>query len=58
MLSLPNSFELIAFKPSGREYAEPAQINFAEAPVAAHPVVAGDRVFIRDEDSLTLWIIE
>jgi len=58
LLALPSTSELIVFKPSGTEYAELARIKVAETPVYAHPVIAGNRVFVRDQDSLTLWTIE
>jgi outer membrane protein assembly factor BamB len=58
LLALPSTSELIVFKPSGKEYAELARIKVAEKSVYAHPVLAGNRVFVRDEDSLTLWTID
>jgi outer membrane protein assembly factor BamB len=58
LMALPSTSELIVFKPSGKEYAELARFKVAETPVYAHPVVAGNRVFIRDQDSLALWILK
>jgi outer membrane protein assembly factor BamB len=58
LLALPSTSELIAFKPSGTEYAEIARIKVTETPTYAHPVLAGNRVFIKDKDSLTLWTVE
>jgi outer membrane protein assembly factor BamB len=58
LLALPSTSELIVFKPSSTEYAEMTRIKVAETPTYAHPVVAGNRVFVKDQDSLTLWIIE
>ena len=39
ILALPNNSELIAFKPSGKEYAELARIKVADTP--SGPLVAG-----------------
>ncbi|MHC4648940.1 MAG: PQQ-binding-like beta-propeller repeat protein [Planctomycetota bacterium] len=58
LLALPSTSELIVFKPSGTAYAELARIKMAETATYAHPVVAGKRVFVKDEDCLTLWTIE
>jgi len=58
LLALPSTSELIVFKPGGKEYAELARIKVAETSVYAHPVLAGNRVFVRDQDSLTLWILD
>lgn len=53
----PNS-ELIAFKPSSKAYAELARIKVAETPTLAHPVVAGNRIYIKDKETLAMWVIE
>jgi outer membrane protein assembly factor BamB len=58
MLALTPASELIAFEPSDKAYAERARIKVADSPTHAHPLVAGDRVFIKDKESLALWTIE
>jgi outer membrane protein assembly factor BamB len=58
MLALPSNSELIAFKPSSEGYAELARIKVADAATYAHPVIAGNRIYVRDEQTLALWIIE
>jgi len=58
ILALPSSGELIAFKPSDKEYAELAKIKVADTPTYAHPVLAGNRIFVRDQESVTLWALE
>ena len=58
ILALPNSSELIAFKPIATGYTELARIKVAETPTYAHPVIAGKRVFVRDKDSVTMSTIE
>jgi len=58
ILALPNTSELIAFKPSGEAYAELATIKVADTPTYAHPLIAGKRVFVRDKDAVTMWTIE
>jgi outer membrane protein assembly factor BamB len=58
LLALPSKSELIVFQPSAEEYTELARIRVADKATCAHPVVAGNRVFVRDEDSVALWIIE
>ncbi len=39
-------------------YTEIAKYKVADTPVYAHPVVAGNRVFVEDQDSVTLWTVE
>jgi len=58
MLALPSESELIAFKPSGGEYVELARIKVADTPVYAHPVITGNRIYVKDNETLTLWTIE
>ncbi len=58
LLALPSSSELIVFKPSDSEYSELAKIKVAEAESYAHPVISGNRIFVKDVESLTLWTIE
>jgi len=58
ILAMPSTSELIAFKPSDQDYAELARIKVAETPTYAHPVIAGNRVFVKDQDSLAMWTIE
>jgi hypothetical protein len=57
LLALTPSMELIAFQPSDKEYSELARIKVASTPTYAYPVVSGNRIFIKDQDSLTLWTI-
>jgi outer membrane protein assembly factor BamB len=58
LLALPDNSELVAFKPDGKQYAELAKIKVSETPTYAHPVVAGKRIFVKDQDALTMWLIE
>jgi outer membrane protein assembly factor BamB len=58
ILALPSSAELIIIKPTDKEYTELARIKVSEKATYAHPVIAGNRLFIKDEDSLSLWTID
>jgi outer membrane protein assembly factor BamB len=58
ILALPSDSELIAFKPSGEEYVEQARIKVADMQTYAHPVIAGNRVFVRDQETVAMWTIE
>jgi hypothetical protein len=56
--ALTPSFELIVFPPTAEKYAEQARIKVANSPTYAYPVVSGNRVYGKDQDSLTLWTID
>ncbi len=58
IMALPSSSELIVFKPVKEEYSELAKIKIADSPSYATPVVAGSRIYIKDETTITLWKIK
>jgi outer membrane protein assembly factor BamB len=58
LLALTPASELIAFEPSAKAYGELARIKVADTPTYAYPVVSGKRIFVQDQDSVTLWTIE
>ncbi len=55
---LTNDSELIVFKPDGKEYSELAKIKVSETPIYAHPVLAGNRIFIKDQDNVTMFVVD
>jgi outer membrane protein assembly factor BamB len=58
VLALPSDSTLIAFKPGARQYEEVAQMRVAETPTYAYPVVAGKRIFVKDQDALAMFVVE
>ena len=58
ILAVPGTSELIAFKPSDKEYAELARIKVADASIYAHPVITGNRIFVKDQETVAMWTIE
>ncbi|MGD9495231.1 MAG: PQQ-binding-like beta-propeller repeat protein [Armatimonadota bacterium] len=58
LLVLPSSGDLIVFAPSAEAYTELARIKASDTPVYAHPVIAGNRVFVKGQDTLTLWVMQ
>ena len=57
-MALPSNSELIVFKPSNKTYEEVAKIKVADTPTYAHPVIAGNRIFIKDQDSVALLLVQ
>jgi len=58
LMLLPNNSELIVYKPSATAYEEVAKFKVAETPTYAHPVLAGNRLFVKDQDNLTMLRIQ
>jgi outer membrane protein assembly factor BamB len=57
LIALTNDSELIVFKPDGKAYSEIKRYKVAETVTNAHPVIAGNRIFIRDQETVTMWTI-
>jgi outer membrane protein assembly factor BamB len=57
MIGLPSGGPLVVFEPS-TEFKQLASYKVSDTETHAYPVVAGNRIFIKDQDSVTLWAIE
>jgi outer membrane protein assembly factor BamB len=55
---LANDSELIVFKPDGKAYSEISRYKVADTPTYAHPVISGNRVFVKDQESLAMWTVQ
>ena len=49
---------LIVFKPNAKQYEEVARYKVSETPIYAQPVIAGNRIFVKDKETVTLWSVE
>lgn len=58
MVALSGKSELVVFKPNGQEYEELVRIPVSVNPVYAHPVLSGNRIFVRDTESIMLYVVE
>ncbi|MHC4727571.1 MAG: PQQ-binding-like beta-propeller repeat protein [Planctomycetota bacterium] len=58
LMALPSSSELIVYKPSKNRYEELTKIKVADTPTYAHPVIAGKRIFIKDQESVALLMVQ
>ena len=58
LLALPSNSELIVFKPDGKEFVEITRYKVADTAIYAHPVISGNRVFVKDEQSVAMWMVE
>lgn len=55
ILALTPNSQLVVFKPDEKAYSELARIKVADTPVYAHPVVSGNKLIVKDQESLILW---
>jgi outer membrane protein assembly factor BamB len=58
LMALTPKSQLIIFQPTDKEYTQVASIKVADTPTYGYPVVAGKRIFVEDQDSVTLWTLE
>ncbi len=58
LVALTHKSQLTVIQPSGQAFTQIASIKVAESETYAHPVLSGNRLFIRDRDSVTLWTVE
>lgn len=58
LFTLTPAGQLIVFQPNGKEFKEVAKYKVADGMTYAYPVVAGNRIYIKDENAVTMWTIE
>jgi outer membrane protein assembly factor BamB len=58
LLALTPKMQLYVVQPSDKAYTEVASIKVADSATYAYPVVSGNRLFIRDHDSVALLTVE
>jgi outer membrane protein assembly factor BamB len=58
LVALSSDMYLVAFEPDKKGYREVARYPVAETQPWAAPLIAGNRVFVKDQNSLMLWTIE
>jgi outer membrane protein assembly factor BamB len=57
LLALPTSGQLTVFEPA-ENFKQIARYKVADEGTYAYPVAAGNRIYIKDFDSVTLWTVE
>lgn len=58
LLALSPQKELIVFEPNSSEYKELAKYKVADSEIYAYPIAAGNRIYVKDQDSVILWTVE
>ena len=58
LFALPSSSDLIVLEPTGKAFTQLAAYKVSETPCYAHPVIAGKRIFIKDQDTVALWMLD
>lgn len=58
IIGFPGTGSLIVFRPDPAAYSEIAKYKVADTPVYAFPVVAGNMVYVKDAENMTLFTIK
>ena len=58
LFALTPAAQLIVFQPSDTEFKQIASYKVSDGGTYAYPIVAGNRVFVKDAESVTLWSID
>ena len=58
LLALTSDSDLVAFRPDDKAFTEVATFKVADTATWAYPIIAGNRIFVKDRDSLILWTFE
>lgn len=58
LLALTPAAELVVFQPGEKAYTEVARIKVAEGGTYAYPILSGNRLYIKDRDSVMLYNLD
>jgi outer membrane protein assembly factor BamB len=58
LFALTTTAQLLVFEPSEKRFKQVASYKVADEDTYAYPVAAGNRLFIKDQDSVTLWTVD
>jgi outer membrane protein assembly factor BamB len=58
IFALTQSCDLIVFQPDSSAYKELTKVKVGDKSTFAYPVISGKRVFVRDTDSVAMWMME
>jgi outer membrane protein assembly factor BamB len=58
LLALSPAGELVVFQPAPEAYKEIARYKVASGGTYAYPIPAGNGIYIKDRDAVTLWMVE
>ena len=57
VIALSSNSNFVVLKPDGEKFNRLTSIKLPESPIYSHPVLSGNRIFIKDKDSLILYTI-
>jgi outer membrane protein assembly factor BamB len=58
LFALTPAAQLVVFEPNAKEFKKIASYKVGERDTYAYPIVSGNRIFVKDKDSVILWSFE
>jgi len=58
IVALPENGQLIVFEPTDEAFRQVASYQLAPGGTYGYPILTGNRIYVKDRDSLTLWTVE
>lgn len=58
LIGLNSSSRLVVFEPTNEGYKELISYKVSDGQTYAYPIISGNRIFIKDQESLTLFTVE
>ncbi|MDX9948366.1 MAG: PQQ-like beta-propeller repeat protein [Bacteroidales bacterium] len=57
LIVVTSNSHFVVLKPDGQKFNKVVQLKLAESGIYSHPIVSGNRIFIKDVESLTLYTV-
>ncbi len=58
LIALPQTSNLVVYKPDEKAYTEIATIKVAETPTYSYPILSNNRIIVKDKESLVMMVIK
>ncbi len=58
IISLTGNAALVVFEPNSKGYKELAKYKVSDTEVYAHPLAADNKIFVKDKEKLTCWLVK
>lgn len=58
LFALPPNGQLTVFEPSDKEFKKIASYKVGASATYAYPIATGNRIYVKDKDSVILWTVE
>jgi len=58
LLALPSSGEMLVYKPTADGYSQTAAVKVGAASTYGYPVATDNRIFVKDENTVALYVVE